>query len=59
MIQFEKLSFFSGGNLSTVGNVINFKIYLQLTFKAMADREKKKGRWKCKTLNISRMKRGF
>ena len=38
-------------------NVINFKIYLGSTSKAMADREKKRGRWKYKNLNISRTKR--
>ena len=27
--------------ISSVGNVINFKIYLRSTFKAMADREKR------------------
>ena len=39
--------------------MINFEIYLQSTSKAMADREKKSGRWKCKNLNISRKKRAF
>ena len=38
--------------------MINFKIYLQTTSKAMADKEKK-GRWKYKNLNISRTKRAF
>ena len=38
---------------------INFKIYLVSSSKAMADGEKKKGRWKYKNLNISRTKRAF
>ena len=37
--------------------VINFKIYLGSTSKAMADREKKRGRQKHKNLNILRTKR--
>ena len=36
-----------------------FNIYLRSTSKAMADREKKRGRWKYKNLNISRTKRAF
>ena len=40
-------------------DVINFKIYLGSTFKAMADTEKKKGRRKYKQLNISTTKRAF
>ena len=39
--------------------VINFKIYLQSTSKAMVDREKKRGRQKYKNLNMSRTKRAF
>ena len=39
--------------------IISFKILLGLTSKAMADREKKKGRQKYKKLNISRMKELF
>ena len=35
------------------------KIYRGLSSKAMADREKKWRRWKCKNLNISRTKRAF
>ena len=35
---------------------LNFEIYLLSTSKAMADREKKRGRWKYRNLNISRMK---
>ena len=34
-------------------------IYLESTSKAMADREKKRGRWKYKNLNILRTKRAF
>ena len=45
--------------ISTVDNVINFKIYLGSGSKAMADREKKKGRWKYKNLNVLRTKRAF
>ena len=45
--------------LLTVDDVINFKIFLESTSKAMADREKKRGRRKYKNLNISRMKRAF
>ena len=37
----------------------NLKIYLRSTSKAMADREKKRGRRKYKNLNISRTKRDF
>ena len=37
----------------------NFKIFLRSTSKAMADREKKRGRRKYKNLNISRTKRAF
>ena len=36
----------------TVDDVINFKIYLGSISKAMAEREKKKGRRKYKNLNI-------
>ena len=32
--------------------IINFKIYLGSSSQAMADREKKRGRWKYKNLNI-------
>ena len=42
-----------------VDDTINFKIYLGSSSKAMADREKKRGRWKYKNLNISRTKRAF
>ena len=38
---------------------MNFKIYLGSSSKAMADREKKRERWKHKKLNISRKKRAF
>ena len=37
----------------------NFKIYLESTSEAMADREKKRGRRKYKNLNISRTKKAF
>ena len=37
-------------------DVIRFKIFLGSTSKAMADREKKRGRQKYKNLNISRTK---
>ena len=40
-------------------DVINFKIYLRSVSKAMADREKKRRRWKYKNLNILRMKNAF
>ena len=36
--------------------IINFKIFLGSTSKAMADREKKRGRRKYKNLNIPRTK---
>ena len=45
--------------LDKFDDVINFKIYLQSLSKAMADREKKRGEWKYKNLNISSMKRAF
>ena len=40
-------------------DVINFKIYLGSSSQAMSDREKKRGRWKYRNLNISRTKRAF
>ena len=40
-------------------DVMNFKIYLRSTSKAMADREKKRGTQKYKNLNVSRTKRAF
>ena len=40
-------------------DLINFKIYVGSTSKAMADREKKRRRWKYKNLNISRRKSAF
>ena len=40
-------------------DVINFKIFIESTSQAMADREKKRGRRKYKNLNISRTKRAF
>ena len=45
----------------TSKNVVdtNFKVYLGSTSKAMADKEKKRGRQKYKNLNISRTKRTF
>ena len=45
--------------LSSYSDVINFKIYLGSSSAAMADREKKRGRWKYKNLNMLRMKRAF
>ena len=45
--------------LFSFSDVINFKIYLRTTSKAMADWEKKRGRWKYKNLNILRTKRAF
>ena len=42
-----------------VDDVINFKIYLGSSSQAMADREKKRGKWKYKNLNISRTKKAF
>ena len=38
---------------------MNIKIFLESTSKAMADKEKKRGRRKYKNLNISRPKRAF
>ena len=46
-------------HILTVDAAINFKIYLQTTSNAMADREKKRGRHKYKNFNISRIKRAF
>ena len=43
--------------LMTVDDIIKFKIYLGSSSKAMADWEQKRGRWKYKNLNISRMKK--
>ena len=40
-------------------DVTNYKIYVGSRFKAMADMEIKRERWKYKYLNISRMKRAF
>ena len=40
-------------------DVLNLKIFLQSTSKAMADREKNRGRRKYKDLNISRIKKAF
>ena len=45
--------------IDSINDIINFKIYFGSSSKAMADREKKRGRWKYKNLNISRMKRAF
>ena len=44
---------------STVDDIINFKIFLGLTSKAMADSERKGGRRKYKNLSMSRTKRAF
>ena len=43
----------------TVDDIINFKIYLGSSSKAMVDKEKKNRKWKYKNLNISRMKKAF
>ena len=43
----------------TVDGIINFKIFLVSTSKAMADRKKKRKRQKHKNLNISSTKRVF
>ena len=40
-------------------DIINFKIFLRSAYKAMTDREKKRGRRKYTNLNISRAKRAF
>ena len=40
-------------------DVINFKIFIESTSQAMADREKKRGRRKYKNVNISRTERAF
>ena len=45
--------------IQTVDDIINFKIYLGSSTKAIADREKKRGGQKYKNLNISRTKRAF
>ena len=45
--------------LLTVDDVINFKIYLGSTSKAMVEREKKSGRQKYKNLKISKTKRAI
>ena len=45
--------------IQTVGDVINLKIYLGSTSKAMADRQKKRGRRKYKYLNILKTEKGF
>ena len=45
--------------IQTVDDVINSKIYLGSSSKAMADREKKRGRWKYKNFNILRTKKSF
>ena len=37
--------------------ITNFKIYLASSSQAMADKEKKRGGWKYKNLNISRTER--
>ena len=58
--RFQCHTFFPSQDIKqNVDDVINFKIYLQATSKAMADREKKRGRRKYKNLNISRTKRAF
>ena len=43
----------------TVDGVTNFKIYLGSISKAMAGREKKRGRREYNNFNISRTKRAF
>ena len=43
----------------TIHEVINFKIYLGSSSKAMVDRNKKRERWKYKNLNNLRTKRAF
>ena len=43
----------------TIDDVINFKIYLQSSSKAMTDRKKKTGGQKYKKLNTSETKRAF
>ena len=45
--------------IQTIDDIINFKIFLGSACKAIADREKKKGRGKYTNLNISRIKRAF
>ena len=42
-----------------IDDIINFKIYLSSISEAMADRGKKRRRWKYKNLNFSRTKRAF
>ena len=42
-----------------IDDVINFEIYFGSSTKATAGREKKRGRWKYKDLNICRTKRAF
>ena len=43
----------------TIDDVINFKIYLQSSSKAMTDKKKKRGGQKYKKLNTSETKRAF
>ena len=45
--------------IQTADDVTGFEIYLRSTSKAMAGREKRRGRWKYKSSNISRTKRAF
>ena len=53
------LAFVAHFLIQTVDDVINFKISLGSTSKAMVDREKKWGRQKYKNVNILRIKRTF
>ena len=48
-----------GSLLFTTNDVINFKIDLRSSYKAMTDKVKKRGRRKYKNLNISRTKKAF
>ena len=45
--------------LQIVTLFIKFKIYIVSSSRPMADKEKKRGRWKYKNLNILRTKRTF
>ena len=45
--------------MKTIDDVMNFKIYLQSSSKAMADRQNKSEEKKYKNLNIFRTRRAF
>ena len=59
MSHFISFSIYQTILIKTVDDIINFKIFLGSTSKAMADGERKRGRRKYKKLNILRMKKAF